>query len=214
MPNWCNNNITITGPNKIIDKIEKIVKNGKYEKPEDGLLHYFYPMPDELRDTTADGSKRKNLQKKYGHDDWYSWAVENWSTKWDISEFYGIERIAIGDDESELSFGFSSAWAPPLGAYEHFLNENSNVSIKASYFEPGCDFMGIWDNGDDNCYEVSTIAPKGSKDNFWTSEVGKELDETFNITEGMADYEAEQEAERIGDNKEIIDYSKGEKVNV
>ena len=27
MPNWCNNNITITGPNKIIDKIEKIVKN-------------------------------------------------------------------------------------------------------------------------------------------------------------------------------------------
>jgi hypothetical protein len=61
---------------------------------------------------------------------------------------------------------------------------------------------------------VSTIAPKGSKDNFWTSEVGKELDETFNITEGMAEYEAEQEAERIGDNKEIIDYSKGEKQNV
>ena len=44
MPNWCNNNITITGPNKIIDKIEKIVKNEKYEKPEDGLLHYFHPL--------------------------------------------------------------------------------------------------------------------------------------------------------------------------
>ena len=26
MPNWCNNNITITGPNSVIDKIEKIVK--------------------------------------------------------------------------------------------------------------------------------------------------------------------------------------------
>ena len=30
----------------------------------------------------------------------------------------------------------------------------------------------------------------------------------------MAEYEAQQEEERIGDNKEIIDYSKGEKVNV
>ena len=37
MPNWCNNNIKITGPNKIIDKIEKIVKNEKYEKASDGL---------------------------------------------------------------------------------------------------------------------------------------------------------------------------------
>ena len=89
MPNWCNNNITITGPNSVIDKIEKIVKNGKYEKPEDGLLEYFHPMPAELRDTVADGSKRKKLQKKYGFDDWYGWATENWSTKWDIHEFYG-----------------------------------------------------------------------------------------------------------------------------
>ena len=90
MPNWCNNNIKITGPNSVIDKIEKIVKNEKYEKPEDGLLHYFYPMPDELRDTTADGSKDKETTKEI----WtrrvgMSWAVENWSTKWDIHEFYG-----------------------------------------------------------------------------------------------------------------------------
>ena len=26
MPNWCDNQITITGPNSVIDKIEKIVK--------------------------------------------------------------------------------------------------------------------------------------------------------------------------------------------
>ena len=28
MPNWCDNSITITGPNKIIDKIEKCVQAG------------------------------------------------------------------------------------------------------------------------------------------------------------------------------------------
>ena len=210
MPNWCDNNISITGPNSVIDKIEKITKD------EGRLLNYFYPMPTELDNTTADGSKDKAMIKKHGYSNWYDWAVDNWSTKWDVNEFFGVERHNLIDslDESTITFAFSSAWAPPIGAYEHFINENSNVSIRASYFEPGCDFMGIWDNGDDNCYEVSTIAPKGSKDNFWTSDEGKELDETFNITEGMAEYEAEQEAERIGDNKEIIDYSKGEKVNV
>jgi hypothetical protein len=74
--------------------------------------------------------------------------------------------------------------------------------------------MGIWDNGDDICYSISKIAPKGSTDKFWNTTEGKELDEMYGISDSMAEYEAQQEEERIGDNKQIIDYSKGEKVNV
>ena len=213
MPNWCNNNITITGPKKIIDKIEKIAKSEDHNA-EDGLLNYFHPMPKELRDTTADGSKDEAMIKKHGFSDWYGWAVENWSTKWDIHEFYGVDRNYINDDESTIAFGFDSAWAPPIGAYQEFLANNSNVSIRATYYEGGCDFMGIWDNGDDICYEISSIAKKGSTDKFWNTKIGTELDDLYGISESMAEYEAQQEEERIGDNKEIIDYSKGEKVNV
>ena len=191
MPNWCNNNITITGPKKIIDKIEKIAKNEKYEKPEDGLLHYFHPMPKGLRDTTADGSKNKAMMKKHGYSNWYDWAVENWSTKWDIHEFHGVER-----KKSVISFGFESAWAPPIGAYDKFIDENPNVSIRATYMEGGCDFMGIWDNGIDDCWTISEIAPKGSKDKFWKTSAGKELDDLYGLTENMAEYEAQLEAEK------------------
>ena len=214
MPNWCNNNITITGPKKIIDKIEKIAKSEDHNA-EDGLLNYFHPMPKELRDTTADGSKDEAMIKKHGFSDWYGWAVENWSTKWDIHEFYGdhCDRNYINDDESEISFGFDSAWAPPIGAYDKFIEDNSNVSIRATYFEGGCDFMGIWDNGIDDCWTISDTAPKGSTDKFWKTSAGKELDDLYGITENMAEYEAQQEEERIGDNKKIIDYSKGEKQN-
>ena len=208
MPNWCNNNITITGPNKIIDKIDKIVKNEKYEKPEDGLLEYFYPMPAELRDTTADGTKRKKLQKKYGFDDWYGWAVKNWSTKWDIHDFHGVDRNYINDDESEISFGFESAWAPPIGAYEKFIDDNSNCSIKATYYEGGCDFMGEWYDGQDDCYQVSDFK---SDDDFWKTGVGSTLDDLYGITESMAEYEAQlEEAEK----EDVHEYTKGEKVNV
>jgi hypothetical protein len=185
MPNWCNNNITITGPNKIIDKIDKIVKNEKYEKPEDGLLEYFHPMPAELRDTTADGTKRKKLQKKYGFDDWYGWAVKNWSTKWDIHEFYGVDRNYINDDESTIAFGFDSAWAPPIGAYEKFIDDNSNCSIKATYYEGGCDFMGEWYDGQDDCYQVSDFKSKKKKRK---TGVGSTLDDLYENTQSMAAY--------------------------
>ena len=221
MPNWADNQITITGPNSVIDKIEKITKE---EDNENGLLNFMFPMPKALNGTEAgpkaetkkEQLKRDKLKAEYGAENWYDWAVENWSTKWEVCEFYGVDRQPLNDslDESTISFAFASAWAPPTGAYENFLNENSNVGIRATYHEGGCDFMGIWDNGEDICYTVSDIAPKGSTDNFWTSAEGKELDDLYNITESMAEYEAQQEEERIGDNKEIIDYSKGEKVNI
>jgi hypothetical protein len=206
MPNWCDNQVSITGPNSVINKIEKIVNE---EKDTEGLLQFMYPMPQELKDTTADGSENKEMIKKYGHSDWYGWATDNWGTKWDINEFYGVDRQEISDDESTISFAFQSAWAPPTGAYQEFIDKHP-VSLEAIYYEGGCDFMGIWDNGDDRGYTVSEAAPEGSKDLFWQSGDGAELDESFNITESMAEYEAEQEA----DKEDVHEYVKGNPVNI
>ena len=208
MPNWCNNNITITGPNKIIDKIEKIVKDESGKSGQ--LLNHFHPMPEGLRNTTADGSKDKAMMKKYGFSNWYDWAVENWSTKWDLNEFHGVERTELGIDESEISFGFDSAWAPPINAYDKFIEDNSNVTIRATYFEGGCDFMGIWDNGIDDCWTISDTAPKGSTDKFWKTSAGKELDDLYGLTESMAEYEAQQEEEK----EDVHEYTKGQAMNM
>jgi len=212
MPNWCNNNITITGPNKIINKIEKIVSE---EGSEGNLLQYFYPMPKALEDTTAplpnnatkeEKNKARANRIRYGYDNWYDWRCENWSTKWDINDFYGVRVIEIGDDESEISFGFDSAWAPPIGAYDKFLEDNSNCSLKAYYHEGGCDFMGEWNNGIDDCYQPSDY---NSESDFWKDGVGSTLDDLYGITESMAEYEAEQL-----ENEDVYKYSKGEKVNI
>ena len=201
MPNWCNNNITITGPNSVIDKIEKIVKDETGKSGQ--LLNYFHPMPKELEDTEA--------PSKNSMPNWYDWRVDNWSTKWDVCEFYGIERRNYDVPTiSVISFGFDSAWAPPIGAYQKFLDENPNVNIRTTYYEGGCDFMGIWDNGDDICYEVSTIAPKGSIDKFWKTSEGKELDDLYGITESMAEYEAQQEEEK----EDVHEYTKGQAMNM
>ena len=200
MPNWCNNHITITGPNKIIDKIEKIVKE---DDSKNGLLNFFHPMPAELRDTTADGTKDKAMIEKTGYSDWYSWAVDNWGTKWEVCEFFGVDRQHLNDslDESTISFSFDSAWAPPIGAYEQFLTDNENCSLVGRYYEGGCDFMGIWDNGDDRCYQPSDYK---SDSKFFDNGDGKEIDDYFGITESMAEYEAEQETEAEVKVRELV----------
>ena len=210
MPNWCDNQITITGSKSVIDKIEKIAKE---EKGAGGLLDFFHPMPKELRDTTADGSEDKKLLEKYGYSDWYGWACDNWGTKWDISEFYGVDRQYLteqSEGESTISFAFSSAWSPPTGAYENFISENEECSLEAKYYEGGCDFGGIWDNGDDRCYTISEAAPEGSKDEFWQSDDGADLDDHFSISESMAEYEAEQEE----DKEDVHEYVKGKAINI
>ena len=211
MPNWCDNQITITGPNSVIDKIEKIVTE---EKDGDGLLNYFHPMPKQLEDTTSPSSSADKPQPMVeGFDCWYDWRCENWSTKWDVNEFYGVDRQHLNDslDESTISFGFSSAWSPPINAYQSFLinmsEKNLDVSVKAYYYEGGCDFMGCWDNGDDDCYAPSELK---STDDWWNDGIGAELDDMFNITESMAEYEAEQEAEK----EDVHEYVKGKAINI
>ena len=209
MPNWCDNQITITGPNSVIDKIEKIVKADDTHE-NTGLLNFFKPMPKELEGTTSPSSSAKKPQPMVeGFDNWYDWRVENWGTKWELCEFYGVDRQHLNDslDESTISFAFSSAWAPPINAYEQFLRDNENCSLKAYYYEGGCDFMGEWDNGQDDCYAPSDYK---STDDFWQDGIGSTLDDIFNITESMAEYEAEQEAEK----EDVNEYTKGKAMNI
>ena len=205
MPNWCDNQVTISGPSSVIDKIEKIVTS---EKAENGLLNYFYPMPAELKDTTADMKEDKKMIKKYGYSDWYGWATNEWGTKWEVSEFFGVEKqpdASIG--HSTISFAFSSAWSPPIGAYENFLANNQDCTLRARYYEGGCDFMGVWEDYDDRCYQPSNY---NSESKFFESGDGLELDNYFNLTEQMADREAEEEAEK----EDVHEYVKGQPMNI
>ena len=210
MPNWCDNQLSITGPNSVIDKIEKIVKDDDSHE-NNGLLNFFHPMPKELEGTTSPSSSAKKPQPMIeGFDCWYDWRVHNWSTKWEVCEFYGVDRqyhSEQNEGESTISFGFSSAWAPPIGAYEMFLEKNEECSLRAFYYEGGCDFMGEWYDGVDDCYAPSDYK---STDDFWQDGVGSTLDDTFNITESMAEYEAELEAEK----EDVHEYTKGKAINI
>jgi len=193
MPNWCNNNITITGPK---DKIKKLWEDSHWTETyteEDGtektvncfgLLNTMHPMPKELEGTTSPSDA----------DNWYDWRISNWSTKWDITD-EGLEYEELGDDAS-ITGWFESAWAPPIGVYEHYLNENDDVSIDAWYHEPGMDFGGHFDNGDDQYMEgLSDCARKAIKTGNSGDSLYDELDEYYDLTEQMREWVEEEEVD-------------------
>lgn len=136
MPNYCLNKLTIEHSDpSMVDRFEKAYNLGK-------TCNEFIPEPEGYSDD----------------DRWYDWRIANWGTKWDIGadigtdreEWHGLKATRVGN---QVCCSFDSPWAPPIQLYETLVDLGYNV--KASYFEPGMAFCGIWDNGDDNYIEFS-----------------------------------------------------------
>jgi len=152
MPNWCENNVKISG-----EKVQDFVKFLEVNKGKD-WFDFFLPCPKDLIDTVSgsfsDEDKQKALivqqnrnLKKYGHADWYSWCCENWGTKWNCD---------AGDFDVEgdsVRFSFESAWAPPTELYR--VIEEQGFTVVASYMEEGMSFVGEYCDGSEDTYNYT-----------------------------------------------------------
>jgi hypothetical protein len=117
----------------------------------------------------------------------YNWCVNAWGTKWDVG---GEDAHMVEQDANGVVFNFESAWAPPTGAYDKLMEQG--FEIIAYYYEPGMAFAGKWENGDDDYYEYGGMTADEIE-----AELPDDLDETFGISESVAEYEAEQEEEDL-----------------
>ena len=193
MPNWCNNSINIQGSTETVKTLwDEANQEGS------GLLNAMKPMPKELDGTTSPSPREGTPQPLVdGHDNWYSWRVDNWGTKWDIDpKDVGLEFTDNGDGTAQISGWFESAWAPPIQAYDAFLDDMDGCSLTADYHEPGMDFAGIYDNGDDQYMEGlgewCESVVKGTCSLEDTPELFQTLDDTFELVENARDWIEEQ----------------------
>lgn len=157
MPNWCNNTMTISHQDPaMITKALDAWNSGQF-------LQTLVPCPQDLFETTCgffgDEVKQKELEdkqaknvEKYGYPTWWEYCVAEWGTKWDVgrNKEYEDPAVLVGNS---FSVFFESAWSPPCDAYAKL--KDMGYTIKAYYYEPGCDFCGRWDDGEDECYSVS-----------------------------------------------------------
>jgi hypothetical protein len=190
MPNWCSNTATISHSNP--KKIDRLVQafTGK------GLMQEFYPCPQDLLDTRSGAyhegdpeyaghiQKQKDNEAKYGYNDWYGWKVAHWGTKWDVTANSPtcVDRSPCG---KTVTLSFDSAWSPPVEFYDHM--RGLGFYIKAYYHESGVGFCGKWENGENDFHDVH--GPSS-----WVIEhIPEDIDEMFNISENMAEWEDEEE---------------------
>ena len=194
MPNWCNNVLEISHVSK--DMMARVIKSAEAKGDEPGLLGEFFPCPKELQivagSVGVQGSPEQEAlelqedlnRKKFGYANWYDWQVNEWGTKWDICE----ASVTPEPDGYKATLSFDTAWSPPIQAYAKL--EELGFTIKAYYYEPGMCYAGIYEDGEDDCYEYSAMDSSQVAEEF-----PKELDEMFCISESMADWEE--------DNKEV-----------
>jgi hypothetical protein len=196
MPNWCANTITISHPDMAMMK--RVVKGYNQNR----LLDEFIPIPLELKEGAMNSSElmkirnweykkeldkvREELNRKYfGYKDWYDYCVSEWGTKWDIGRNESSTLLMKDIKDKTLTFYFDSAWSFPLGAYEKL--SDMGFSIRAMYYEGGIGFCGIWEDGQDDYYDI-----KG--DSIWVKDnIPQEIDHEFCISESMAEWESENE---------------------
>ena len=193
MPNWCSNTLTISHKDKTMMK--RVIKGYN----ENGLLGEFIPVPKQLYDTVSGsvGSKESYEQRLleamqqlnrefFGYTDWYSFCVGEWGTKWDIGRNDSYDKLTMKDIKNNtVRIGFDSAWSPPIEAYQKLCD--MGFSIRARFYEGGCCFCGIWEDGEEESYDI-----KGNSK--WVKKnIPSEIDEEFSISFNMAEWENEEE---------------------
>ena len=185
MPNWCNNDMNISGTKEMMNNVESALKEGE-------LFSKLIPIPAELNITAGSlghntpeqlelEEKESVNREKYGYANWYDYCVNEWGTKWDIS-LLSYQRLS----ETEISVCFDTAWSPAINAYEKMVDMGYEVT--AYYYEPGMGFAGIFENGLDNYYEFNDLTADEVEEILPVS-----LNEIFAISDTIREYEEENQ---------------------
>lgn len=78
--------------------------------------------------------------------------------------------------EDTITANFDTAWSPPTELYETL--EDEGFKVWATYYEPGLGLTGIYEDGENSSVDFDEITEE-----FWDTELGKELDNIWNIRE-------------------------------
>jgi hypothetical protein len=188
MPNWCNNVVELAHEDPaMLERAKDALNRGEF-------LNEFIPVPESLRivaGCVGDPDEQKKLEEDtarnlatHGYGNWYDFCVNEWGTKWDV----GGDGMTCEIENGRISTSFDSAWAPPCNAYEKLVD--LGFSVRAYYYEGGMCFAGVWEDGNDDYYDLSGMDSEAVKE-----ELPAVLDEMFCISESMAEWEEENKEE-------------------
>ena len=192
MPNWCNNNITISGDEGTIRTLTAVLKSLKTsdEEQSSDVFKSLIGLPQHM----SDGDYKEK---------WYDTNIGWFGTKWDIS----YDEHAFTFTKNEISFFCETAWSPPIPFLQN-LCEMYKVNANLFYSEGGVGFSGettfTWKDGeldvyDDECGYLEGIY-KYSREEFWSeveSRVDSILDEELSLEDFISEFDFVSEEDTL-----------------
>jgi len=136
MPNYCENDISISGSKAQMQAFLESLPNEAFEENEFSILEKWVPLPE--------------LSARGEDFDWYAWSVEHWGCKWpDQSSNLEVRPRSV-------RFFALSPWSPPLAGFLKF-SELTGLTVRIRYYEGSNGFCGhaVFENGQ---VKVSTSA--------------------------------------------------------
>ena len=131
MPNWCNNQIKISGQG--VSAINEILKEGG--RMFESLV----------------GKLAKGQTEEEYNENWYNTNCDRWGCKWDVE----ISEHDMSFEDDTIYMYIQTAWSP-CNDFLRLLNEKYGVDVENRYSEGGNDFAGMFmiedGNESDECY--------------------------------------------------------------
>ena len=170
MPNWTANTLRVAGRpadlrafleavkwedtlfdfNRLIPMPELLKHTGTGSRTIDGqdvtawyVINPENPLPDQESVRLFTPEEQAAL-KDIGHNDWYSWSIKNWGTKWNACRAH-IDSASLEAGSVEISF--DTAWAAPLPIFYNMRD-----------MFPRLTFTCQWRNEDDRYERLHTLA--------------------------------------------------------
>ena len=148
MPNWVYNGLTIEGNpdsvNKLVEQMNTPFTRNEtlYPSPIFSFWNIIKPTDLEAYDNQPDRTLPIAEQLKFEGNDWYSWNVRNWGTKWDVAvssdEKYPdtyMEGPTPNGDNSVVYYRFNTAWGVAEPALAELSSQYPELLFTLSYEE-------------------------------------------------------------------------------
>ena len=155
MPNWCENDLTISGPTEDVERLIAAVRpiddftavpgrpiETSDEERSAFSLDRIVTMPAALRETVSPRDEPN---------DWYTWALGHWGTKWDVRA--RLVRDETRDGSRVLLYVFDSAWSPPHAAIAALAARYPTCAFSHEFHEGGNRFAGTYEYADGELQE-------------------------------------------------------------
>ena len=148
MPNWVYNGLTIEGNpdsvNKLVEQMNTPFTRNEtlYPSPIFSFWNIIKPTDLEAYDNQPNRTLPIAEQLKFEGDDWYSWNVRNWGTKWDVAvssdEKYPdtyMEGPVPNGDNLVVYYRFNTAWGVAEPALAELSSQYPDLLFTLAYEE-------------------------------------------------------------------------------